>query len=180
MAAPAELVALACVGCGTPVAAEPHKVAWLCALCGQGLLLDGDPGLTDREVHFAVGIAPEAQGRPFWVAEGQLRLDRATYSMLAGATKEAQRFWAHPRRFFVPAFTCSVQELVRLGTRLLLKPPDLVPGAPAALARVTLGPQDVQAVAEFVVVSVEAERKDKVHEVDFSLELGSPELWVLP
>ncbi len=39
---------------------------------------------------------------------------------------------------------------------------------------------DVQAAVDFIVMAVEAGRKDKLREVDFSAKLSAPELWVLP
>jgi len=35
-------------------------------------------------------------------------------------------------------------------------------------------------VVEFVVLTIEADRKDKLKTVEFRLDLGEPELWVLP
>ena len=44
---------------------------------------------------------------------------------------------------------------------------------------ITLPLADVKSLAEFIVVGIEAERSDKVKEVNFTLELKEPELWVL-
>jgi hypothetical protein len=38
----------------------------------------------------------------------------------------------------------------------------------------------VQAFAEFLILAVEAARKDKVKEIRFELELQPPTLWILP
>jgi len=103
MQAPVELVPLRCLRCDTPVPAEPDEVAWLCAQCGQGLLLDEAKGLAALEIQTAAGIPPGALGRPFWVASGQVRLQRETHEGFIGRrTGQAERFWAEPRRFFVP------------------------------------------------------------------------------
>jgi hypothetical protein len=34
-------------------------------------------------------------------------------------------------------------------------------------------------MAEFIVLGIEADRKDKVREIEFALQLSQPELWVL-
>ena len=39
---------------------------------------------------------------------------------------------------------------------------------------------DVLAAAEFIVIAIEAERKDKIKSIDFELKLSKPVLWILP
>jgi hypothetical protein len=70
--------------------------------------------------------------------------------------------------------------MVEQGTRMLLQPPDLQSGSPAPFQPVVTHPEDVQVYAEFIVLGIEASRKDKLKNVDFSLSLEPPELWVLP
>jgi hypothetical protein len=41
-------------------------------------------------------------------------------------------------------------------------------------------PEDIKALTEFIVVGIEAERRDDVKEISFSLQLETPTLWVLP
>lgn len=180
MTAPVTLVPLRCTRCGTPVPAEPDQVAWRCAQCGQGLLLDESRGLEPLEIHFAAGIAPANSGRPFWVVDGDVRVQRVTYTVFRKKTEDAERFWDQPRRFFVPAFTGSLDELLTIGVRLFHHPPALQPGEPADFVPVTLPPEAVSALAEFIVISIEAERRDKVKAVDLSLQLDEPSLWILP
>lgn len=43
-----------------------------------------------------------------------------------------------------------------------------------------LHPDDAWQAAEFVVLTIEADQKDKLRAVEFALDLGEPELWVLP
>jgi hypothetical protein len=43
---------------------------------------------------------------------------------------------------------------------------------------VTVPPDDVRALAEFVVFAIEAERKDALKELSIRLDLAAPELWV--
>ncbi len=181
MNTPVKLIPLKCVRCETPVPAQPGEVAWVCAQCGQGLLLDEERGLTPLKVHFSTrkGIAKE-QGDPFWVAEGQVSLQRHKHSSFGSKDRDAHQFWSRPHRFFVPAFTCPLDDLINLGTGLLRRPPELHPGEPLPFAPVTLLPQDVAALVDFIVVAIEAERADKVKSVNFSTQLSAPSLWILP
>jgi hypothetical protein len=45
---------------------------------------------------------------------------------------------------------------------------------------VTVAGDDVGVWAEFLVMALEAARKDKVKKIDFNLKLGEPQLWILP
>lgn len=178
MAEPVVLVPLICPKCSTPLPAAPEEVAWVCPTCGEGLLLDEQRGLAPLEVHYSAQIAPNTQGKPFWMAQGSLALERDTYAGDKG--RDAQRFWGQPQRFFVPAYTCPLETLLELGNRLLFQPPALQDGPAAAFAPVTLARGDAQSLADFIVMTVEAERADKLKEVRFKLDLSEPVLWILP
>ncbi|MBN1953898.1 MAG: hypothetical protein JW900_02500 [Anaerolineae bacterium] len=179
MTAPVQLIPLRCLRCETPLPAQPDEVAWVCQQCGQGLLLDEEAGLVPLAVHFAANV-PGTAGRPFWVAKGQVGLQRQTYHGSSRAKQEAAAMWDRRQRFFVPAFSCPLDVLVDVGARMLLNPPDLQPGEPVPFAPVTLSPLDVRPVAEFIVMAVEAERKDKLKALHFVVEMEQPELWILP
>ena len=174
-----ELIALKCLRCETPIPAAPDEIAWVCQRCGQGLMLDEVSGVSSQAFHFAAG-QPGKKGNPFWVAGGNLRLNRQTYASFSKKDDEAAEFWAVPRRFFIPAFACDLETTLNLGTTLLRTPPRLTEGDPAPFLPVTVMPQDIYPLAEFIVVAIEAERKDNIRQIDFTLELRAAELWVLP
>ena len=174
-----QLIPLVCVKCQTPVSAQAGEVAWVCGQCGQGLLLDESQGLVPLEVNYAAGIAPNTPGKPFWVNEGRVAIaKRQTYS--GNEDRDAQNFWGQPRRFFVPAFNSLLETLLGLGSKLLEQPPALQPGPAARFKPVTLALEDVKPLAEFIVMALEAGRKDRLREIQFSLELSNLVLWVLP
>ncbi len=180
MTTPVELVPLVCVRCDTPVPAQPDEVAWVCANCGQGLHLDVGVGLVPLDVYYAASIRPKTAGRPFWVVEGNVSSTRETYDHSNQVTQESMSFWGAPRRFYIPAFTCPLDEILDLGIDLLRNPPEMDEGPAAPFAAVTLAREDVPAVVEFVVMAVEAEHKDQLRALDVSLELDVPKLWILP
>ncbi len=78
MVQPVALIPLACLKCDTPLPAQADEVAWVCARCGQGLLLDENAqnGLALLEVQYASGLDPQRKGMPFWVVEGRVQLER--------------------------------------------------------------------------------------------------------
>ncbi len=174
-----ELVPLVCSKCNSPVPAEPDEVAWVCSQCGQGLLLDETRGLSPMEVNFVQGLSPNQPGRPFWVVNGTVTgLTRSTYK--GNELPAAQAFWSQTRRFFIPAYDCRLEELLQLGTQMLAQPPALQSGPQARFAPVTLHTEDLPAAAEFVVMAIEASRKDQLRDCKFQLNLSQPVLWVLP
>jgi hypothetical protein len=142
--------------------------------------LDEERGLLALEVNYSAGIAPHASGKPFWVAEGLVTLQRESFGSSGKQAAEAQKFWSKTHCFFIPAFHCSLETLLSLGSSLILNPPDLQPGPPAQFEPATLYAEDVKAAAEFIIMAIEAGRKDKIKEIKFSLELSAPVLWILP
>lgn len=171
------LVALQCLRCSTPVPAEPDEVAWVCQNCGQGLLLDEVDGLKPITVRAA---AAEGQGqvwKPFWVVPGKVRFSRRE-SYGRDAAPEPR--WSQPVRFVVPAYTSGVEQAVALGVAFLKRPPALDEGEAQPLTGATVLPDQIAPLARFVVLSIEADRDDKLEAIEFTVELDAPELWCLP
>jgi hypothetical protein len=174
-----DLIPLVCTRCQTPIPAEPDEVAWVCAQCGQGLLLDEEKGAAPIAVNYAAGIPANQKGWPFWVANGQVTIAQRRIYGSGDQGRQAAEFWQPAHRFFIPAFNSPLDQLIAWGASLLQRPPALQPGPPAGFAPVILHLEDIQPVAEFIVLGIEADRKDKIRGVDFTLQLSAPELWVL-
>lgn len=174
-----ELIPLLCIRCQFPIAAQPDEVAWVCSQCQQGQQLSDDGSLQPLEVHYAAGISAAAKGKPYWVAQGRVQITRRqTYR--GDQSGDMNDFWVAPRLFFVPAFTLPLEQLVQIGTQLLRQPPSLQPGSPAAFLSVNFLPADMRPLAEYIILAVEAERKDDLRHLEFDLQLDPPQLWVLP
>lgn len=172
------LVGLECVRCGSPVPAEPDEVAWICGNCGQGLLLDEQAGLRPITVHFGLAVADsDLRWAPFWLSLGRVRVTRRESF---GRDSAPDPRWDQPVRFVLPAFATSVERAVAWGRHFLLEPPDLHQGEAVPLKGVTVLPEEIDPLARFVVLTIEAERKDKLEAIDFSLDLEPPQLWCLP
>jgi hypothetical protein len=144
------------------------------------LALDSQEGLLLIPVVYAAGAPPNVRGRPFWVADGVVNLQRSAYRANSGSTRDAEQFWSGPRRFFIPAYRLDTETFLKTGAALLEHPPDIQPGPPIPFEAVTLALEDLQPVGEFLVMGVEAARKDAIREVKFSLRLSPPALWILP
>jgi hypothetical protein len=177
---PVELIPLICLRCSMPVPAEPDQVAWVCTQCGQGMSLDYAKGLRPLQVYYTAGITPGSMGKPYWVADGQVEIKRReSYGSAGQALQDAQRLWSKPQRFFLPAYASTLEALLVRASALLIQPPALQAGPSAPFEAVTLASEDIQQGAEFIVMAIEAGRKDKLKSVDFSLKLGEAALWIL-
>ena len=175
-----ELVPLLCPQCSTPVPAEEIEVAWACAQCGQGIYLDPETGPQRLQIYYSAAIPVNNQGKPYWVADGRVTMQREAYRSDNRSVQEAESFWSQTRRFFIPAFTAPLETLLAQAVDLLLQPPIVKAGPPAGFEPVTLSLDDVPAVAEFIVIAVEAGRKDKLKRIDPDIKLSPPALWILP
>lgn len=175
---PVSLIPMVCLRCSSPLTAQPDEVAWICQTCGQGLVLDEQAGLAALEFHFSAGILQGQAGSPYWVAEGRASLQRTTYQ--GNQTDEMLAFWQYPRHFFIPAYDLPINSVIETGAFMLRQPPNLQAGTPGKFLAVTVPPGDVLPLAEFILLGVEANRKDALKELHFTLDLSAPELWVLP
>ena len=176
-----ELIPLQCLRCQNPIPAQPDEVFWVCATCGQAQLLSDERGLLPAVVHYAAGIpaAAGAKGKPIWLVQGQVSLSRQTYK--GDESRDMLQFWAQPRQFFIPAYDLPLDQMM-LTCLSLLRQPVTLQEAPSAAPfyPVTVHPEDLQALAEYIVLDVEAERKDVLKELDFKVQLGKAELWIVP
>lgn len=179
------LVPLLCVKCRAPIPAQPEEVAWACEQCGQGLLLDPTPKPGPNEsatraldLFFSNAVKSGQKGRPFWVSQGQVSITRReTYKGDEG--RASRDFWAATRLFFIPAWEASLDEIVQMGVALLRTPARMEQGSRVPFLPVVTPPGDVRALAEFMIVSIEADRQDAMKTINFDLKLATPQLWIL-
>jgi hypothetical protein len=173
-----ELIPLQCVRCQNSLAAQPDEVFWVCPTCGQAQILSDERGLLPETIHYAGGIPPKGTGKPVWVVTGTATLSRQTYR--GDESRDMQQFWAQPRRFFIPAYTLPLDQLVNACVSMLRQPPTLTEApSPAAFYPVTVQAEDLQALVEYTVLALEADRKDMLKELVFQVQLGAPEMWVV-
>lgn len=176
---PVRLIPLLCVHCRNPVPAQPDEVAWVCQQCGLGLLLDNQQGTHALDVFFTATLQPGKLGRPFWVSSGRVAIQRRE-AYHGNENRAAQQFCAAPRLFYIPAWAAGLDEVVTTGVYLLKNPQAMQPGSPAPFLPVVTLPVDLHALAEFMIFSIEAERRDALKRVDFTVELKPPQMWILP
>jgi hypothetical protein len=130
-------------------------------------------------VHYSTGIAPNAPGKPVWLVSGQADLHRETYS--GDNSRDMQAFWSQPHWFFIPAYELPLDDLAESGVKMLRQP--LIfqeTNIPSPFLPVTVHPEDIFPLAEYLVLAFEADRRDYLRTLTFTLQLGSPDLWIIP
>lgn len=174
------LIPMLCPKCQAPVPAEPGEIAWVCAACGQGMILDDEAGLRPLEFHYSAALTAGKPGQPYWSAYGTATITERK-ALIANSEAEYQSniMWRKPRRLFVPAFTLPPSEQIDVSIDLLLKHQDLEAGDPVDFRPVTVRPDQMRPLLEIVIMRIETARADKLSSILFNLQLTEPELWIL-
>lgn len=180
-----KLVAIRCPECGQPLAPDNDHLVIACAQCGAAARID-DEGVRAMPMHYAAPMRDMAnpQWMPFWIFSGRVNIvRRETQGGNRRMGDESARFWAEPRRLYVPAWELSIDAVRSAGVDMLKAQPayESIPrpiGARLTPAVVSAG--DARKMLEFIVLSLEAGRDDWLTHLDFRLEVGEPEMWALP
>jgi len=181
-----KLIALRCPTCSTPLAAENDDVVVNCNTC-QTIVAISQNGPVKMAVRFATIPGQQAainQWVPFWLFNGRVLIKRRdTQGGGGSAEKDSQQMWQSPRALYVPAWELSMNTAQSVGSRLIEQQPQLQPverpeGAKFISATVT--PGDARKLLEFIVLAIEARRKDWLKNLEFDIEVGEPQMLALP
>jgi hypothetical protein len=179
-----KLILLRCPNCARQLAPDNDDVVFMCTNCFTSVSMD-EGGLRATEVRFALppkGDIRARQWMPFWVYESQVRvLKRETQGRSDREASDLQ--WAKPLRMFVPAWEISMQVAQDVGSRLIQRQPVVKfveRPETAYMAPAVVTPEDALRLLEFIVLAIEARRRDWLKAIDFRIEAGEPELWAMP
>lgn len=179
-----KLLLLRCPNCARPLAPDNDDIVYMCTNCYTPVSLT-EGSLNVAQVRFALpaeGDIRAQQWLPFWVFEGQVHiLNRETQGRSEDKASVVQ--WAKPLRMFVPAWEISMQVAQDVGTRLIQRQPAIRfierPEAGYMIAAV-VSPDDALSLLEFVILAIEARRRDWLKALDFRIDAGEPDLWAMP
>ncbi len=177
-----KLVLWRCPGCSAALSPGDDDLIVACAQCGAGVQLN-DEGLEPIEVRYAIGSARSKAEvwQPWWVFTGQVEIiQRDTQS--GNQRDEASKFWAWAKHLYVPAWELSLQAMREQGLALLKQQPQwqAVPRPAAAqLMPVVVSVADARKLLDYLVVTLEASRSDWLKDIQFTINVGEPELWAV-
>lgn len=180
-----KLLALRCPTCAQPLKPQnPEVVVLCCAGCGTAVSLT-DTGLTLTNLQFAAPAVEKFDAWvPVWLFNGRVTItSRQTQGRNKQAEQDAQQLWGYPRYLYVPAWELPTEAVCQLGGDMVQRQPQFQPAAPPsqpALIEAVITPEDALKLLEFVVFNVEADRKDWLKELHFTIEAGVPQLWAIP
>lgn len=179
-----KLLLLRCPNCGEPLQAENDDVVVACANCFTPVAISVN-GPVKMKVQFGVSSGAAAGAGdwlPFWAFDGQVQIRKRETQGGSSKSKDANKLWGAPRRFWVPAWDLDLKVAQELGGRLVQAQPefqkiDPPPGARLTTAIVT--PKDAKKLIEFIILAVEARRSDWLRDIDFDFKANEPQLWAL-
>ena len=180
-----KLVALRCPNCTNPLAVENDDVVVLCHNCQETVAIS-EKGPVKMSVRFAIPAGQHGLGSlwsPFWVFNGRVNIKRRDTQGRGSGEKESRQLWGAPRALYVPAWELSMHTAQNVGSYLIQQQPDLkeVERPPEIqFTSATVTPGDARKLLEFIVLAIEARRKDMLKNLDFDLEIGQPQMMALP
>lgn len=154
-----------------------------CPNCHGAVAID-ETRLSLMAAQYAAPVRPNPQTwLPFWVYRAKVTITGRTTQGGRSAEKEAQAFWAQPRRVYIPAWQCELADARDITRNLIEKQPFLEgisPPVSATFVPAVLTADDARKLLELVIVSIEANRKDWIKSLDYDLRLDSEALWLFP
>ncbi|MCA9981011.1 MAG: hypothetical protein KDD89_09260 [Anaerolineales bacterium] len=182
-----KLLLLRCPTCAEPLPAENDDVVLTCPSCFSDVQLD-ERGVNATAVSFAQPTYPDklTHWLPFWVMQAKVNITkRDTQGGSKSVRKDSEAMWAEPRLLYTPAWDLPVPQARQMGSDLVLLQPTLSALATrpsdALLTPAVFTTEDAQRFLTFVVLTIEAERKDWLKDLQFQITpLKKAELWALP
>jgi hypothetical protein len=179
-----KLVLLRCPNCARPLTPDDDDVVFMCPNCFTAVSID-ESGVRVADVRFALPTKADVRTEnwlPFWVYQGRVEiLSRETQGRSDDKASELQ--WANPLQMFVPAWAISMEVAQDVGSRLIQRQPAtrfIERPDGATMVPVTVSQEDALRLLEFIVLAIEARRRDWLRGLDFHIETGEPELWAMP
>jgi len=180
-----QIMVVKCTNCGSTLNVEVNDEITYCISCGSGFeLVDGK--LFPIEVNFISPTIPE-QGKliykPFWKLETNVNIiERDAGSNLF--KKLFSNNSSQPERllnFVIPAFDCSIESLKKLAFYYTFQNPPLSPQKFSInLKGFSYGREDARKLAEFILISFEAEKPDTIRSLKYELKFLNDSILGIP
>lgn len=178
-----KLMPLTCPRCAHPLIPGQEDRVIRCSNCRGAVLIDENRLSLIAALYASPTRTDPPTWLPFWVYRGKVTIKERKTQGGRSAEGDAQTFWEHPRRVYIPAWDCDLAEARDLTRGLLEKQPFLegisVPESAEFLPAV-LTIDDGRKLLNLVIHSIEANRKDWLESLDYDLRLDSEAFWLLP
>jgi hypothetical protein len=185
------LVALKCSKCGSLLKAEPNDHVYYCNNCGTGFeLINEKDELVVVNIDFALPakkLEAELVYLPFWVFYTNIQIgSRDSSQTMGSAAGFIKNIFSGGegnkpvRKLYVPAFNTPITNIRALGMEFTRNQPELEKIKKDKLTGCRFSSRDAEKLADFIFLSMEAEKPDMLKNITYSLGLSSPKVIGIP
>jgi len=180
-----KLEAVKCRSCGSGLVIEVNDNIVYCSSCGSGFeIVDGE--LTPIEINFAAA-AIRSEGemiyKPFWLLKVKVDVleRKAKGEFLKNLFGGSGEMTAGDITFYIPAFYCHLDTMKNLSSQFTLRHPVASPQKyNVKLVGFAFGKEDAKKLAEFILISLEAEKGDTIKSFKYEMKYNSMEILGIP
>ena len=180
-----KLVALKCAKCDSGLTVEVNDNVVYCSSCGSGFEIVNDK-LVPIEVNFAKALLPgkgEMVYKPFWLLKTHLNILSRDSSggwlsnIFGGNSNKTQG----EVLFYVPAFWMTIDSVKNIGCTFTQKNPVASPQKyNVKMTGMNFSREDAKKLAEFIFLSIEAEKSDTLKNIQYQMDVKSTEILGIP
>jgi hypothetical protein len=170
-----KLIAVKCKSCDSGLTVEMNDKIVYCSSCGNGWEIVNDD-LVPIEIGFAKPLV-QGQGeivyKGFWLVDTYVKIlsrdsSGGWISSLFGGSNKTEG----DVKFYVPAFWMPIESAKQLGVAFTTK--NAVPSPEkynVKLSGFTYSKEDAKKIAEFIFLSIEAEKSDTVRNISYDIKV---------
>ena len=180
-----QLVALKCPTCGQNLKPQRNEaVVVSCGNCKTAVSLH-QSGLKAIDVKYAAPSSANVETwLPLWAYTGKVNIKRReSQGSSKGADKDAAQLWGSAQRLYAPAWAEPIPQARQIGSQFVVRQPvfeTIDPTESMMLQEATITPEDGLKLLDFIVLSLEADRKDWLEDLQFEIQTTGYELWAIP
>ena len=180
-----QLVALKCPTCGQNLKPQRNEaVVVSCGECKTAVSLH-QSGIKAIDAKYAAPSSNNVEAwLPLWVYTGRVNIKRReSQGGSKGADKDAAKLWESAQRLFVPAWQEPVVQAREIGSQFVVRQlvfETIDPTDNMMMQEATITPEDGLKLLDFIVLSLEADRKDWLEDLKFEIQTTGHELWAIP
>jgi len=180
-----KLEAIHCKNCGSGLVVELNDYVTYCSSCGSGFEIT-ENGLIPIEVNFAAP-ALRAEGeviyKPFWLVKTHVEIFNrdASGGFMSNIFGGSGKATSGDINFYIPAFYCSLEAMKYLAQTFTMKNPVASPQKyNTKITGFAYGKEDAKKLSEFILISIEAEKKDMMKKFEYRIDYKSLEVLGIP
>jgi hypothetical protein len=179
-----KLIALKCPTCDSGLTGEINDTVVYCSSCGNGYEIKDDK-LEPMEINFGKPLI-QGQGdivyKPFWILNIYVKIfsrdsSGGWVSNLFGSSNKTEG----EILFYVPAFWMTIDSVKNIGGTFTMKNPVASPQKyNVKMTGFNFSKYDARKIAEFIFLSIEAEKSDTLKNITYDLDVKSIQVLGIP